>query len=103
MQLTIEELMQRWEMLQFIGIEKLHVTEQFKKYNKSFIVNGLSMQLEDEFAICTDYDDLLLNHCSVLMMFIQTCLTTIVLLPIEGGFQERLEFGNDGVVLIERA
>ena len=103
--LTIEELQDRWECIKWqLGIDKLQVTECFEMYNnRSFVVEGLSMEIEDQIAICIDWNDKIIDMDSVLKMFLIKRLTSIKLLPIENGYREELEFGNSGVIYIERA
>lgn len=103
--ITIEELGERWEMLLWeMGVEKLSVVEQFNRNGlRSYDVIGLSMECENEFVICGDLDNSLVNNFSTLLMFLKSCVTSIYLLPLGNDYyQERIEF-NDGVVLIERA
>ena len=105
-ELTIEELAERWEMLfwQF-GVEKLRIIEQFPKNGlRSFIVSGLSMEFENDYVMCGDFGDVIVNNFSTLMMFLRESLVSIKLLPIGDGmfYQERLKF-SDGLILIEVA
>jgi len=100
---TIEELSERWEYLKWQrGESHLLITEHFSKNEeKSYVVNGLTMETEEEFAMCYDKDNILANGLSLLMFFLKQCLTRIRLLPIENGYREFLELGNDGVIYIE--
>lgn len=105
-ELTIEELADRWELLRWeYNVEKLTIIESFTKggINK-FTVSGLSMEIEDDYVMCQDYDNTIIKYVSNLMMFLRESLTRILLLPLgDGLYQERLEFGNHGVILIEIA
>ena len=105
-EVTIEELAERWGMLFWqIGVKKLKIIEQFpKKGLCSFNVSGLSMEFEDDYVMCMDYEDAIVNNFSVLMMFLRESLVSIKLLPIGDGmfYQERLKF-SDGLILIEIA
>ena len=106
--LTLEELEQRWTMMRIQnGIEDLLITESFQRHgSKSFIINGISMEFEDEYVMCEDFSDngdALLNNLSVLMMFLRESLLNITLLPIGNDrYKEKLDF-QDGVVYIEQA
>lgn len=100
---TIEELQERWEWLKHQGVEKLLITENIRNSrNNSYVVEGLSMDLEEDFVMCYDYDDILFNKFSMLMMFLRKSLTEIKLVPINNGYREHLEFGEDGIVYIEK-
>ena len=101
--LTVEELSERWQWLTWgNGIEQLRVTEQFPKREvHSYIVEGLTMEFEDEIVICSDCKDVLIDNVSILMGFLKKCLLSIMLFPIGNDlYQERLEFEN-GLILIE--
>lgn len=103
---SIEELKERWEIVKWIyGIDKVLITEQLKNNRqKKYIVNGLSMEIENEFAMCEDYDDMIISQDSSLMMFLKTSLKHIILLPVGNGlYIERLVFEGDDVVFIEQA
>ena len=103
--IMIEELGERWEMLLWeMGVEKLSVVEQFNRNGlRSYDVIGLSMECEDDFVMCGDLDNSLINNFSILLMFLKQSVNTIYLLPLGNDYyQERIEF-NDGVILIERA
>jgi hypothetical protein len=101
-ELTIEELMERWQWLLWECCAELRITEKFPQRGiHSFVVNGLTMETEKDFVICSDVDDILIKNLSILSIFIRSQLVNILLLPIdEGLYQERLEF-RDRVVLIE--
>ena len=104
-ELTIEELAERWEWLKWKCKSDLRITEQFPKRGEiSYIVSGLTMEQEDVYVICSDYDEKIVKYYSVLMMFLRESLVSIKLLPIRDGvfYQERLEF-SDGLILIEIA
>ena len=104
-EVTIEELAERWEMLFWqLGVKKLRIIEQFPKNGlRSFNVSGLSIEFEDDYVMCMDFGEVLVNKFSVLMMFLRESLVSIKLLPIGNGlYQERLEF-SDGLILIEIA
>lgn len=100
--MTIEDLAERWEYLLYERGAYLRVTEQFKKREcVSYVVSGLTMEFEDECVICHDFDNRLLEHLSVLILFLKQSLKKILLLPLGGGlYQEELEF-DDGKILIE--
>lgn len=102
---SIEELKERWEMVMLRdGIDEIQVTEHIPMANSNtVIVRGLAMDLEDEIAICSDYDDVLLNSRSLLLMFSQDDLSAIKLIPVDNGHKERLEFAGNEIVYIEKA
>jgi hypothetical protein len=110
-ELTIEELADRWEWLIETGFNKLEITEQFPKRGiNKFTVTDLSMEfviVEDlpmkyECAVCTDEDKIIIKQYSPLMLFLKDGLKSISLLPIgEDLYQERLIFA-DGIILIEK-
>jgi hypothetical protein len=102
-ELSIEDLAERWSWLLWeCGIESLYVEEYFHKCeNVSYVVNGLTMEFENEYAYCWDVNKILLKNCSVLTLFLKNSLKSIHLLPVLSGMQERLEFDN-GIILIER-
>lgn len=102
--LSIEELQQRWDYLLFqLGIEKLLVTEKLANgTTRKFEVMGLAMELEKEFIICTDCNDILIQNLSILMIFLQRRLIKILLYPYKDWYQERLEFSDGAVILIEK-
>ena len=106
LELSIEELSERWMLLLWErGVSQLRVTENFKTgITKSFIVTGLKMEFEDEFAFCSDCynNEVLTENDSTLLLFLKQNLTSIVLIPVEDGFcQERLLFGEK-LILIEK-
>jgi hypothetical protein len=105
--LTIEELQERWEMLFYeMGIEKVLVTENFPHNGeRKFIVYGLAMELIDNIVMCYDADDIIINNSSAIMAFLRERLTNILLIPLKDGcgYIERLEFGDHGIVFIEKA
>jgi hypothetical protein len=103
-ELTIEELQQRWEYLLYeLGIENLLVTEiRPTCSNKSFIVNGLSMEFEDEFTLCQDNYDAIVNNVSILRAFFTKKITSIKLVPYKDWYREILTFEN-GIIFIEKA
>lgn len=105
--LTLDELMERWEMLHYeMGIEKLLITENlFKRRERQFIVCGLTMELIDDFAICYDDEDVIIDNECLIMMFLRHQLTDIYLIPVDygTGYVEKLEFGNYGTVYINKA
>jgi uncharacterized cysteine cluster protein YcgN (CxxCxxCC family) len=94
--LTVNELYERWEWLKFgCGIEELLVTERLHNgTEKIYIVSGLAMELEQQFVICTDYNDVLFDSDCILRMFLQNNLKTITLFPYKGWFKEELVFLN---------
>jgi hypothetical protein len=105
-ELTLEDLADRWEMLRWkYGVEKLKVIESFTVSGiNRFIVSGLSMELEGDCVMCNDYNGVIVTYISHLLMFLKESLTRILLLPLGNGlYQERLEFGNNGIILIEIA
>lgn len=104
-ELSIEELQERWEWFLFeVGIEQLQVTEIMQNSGvKNYVVTGLTMKFEDEYAMCNDVDDVIMTNLSALQMFFRTSLTKIILSPYQGWYRERLEFGNHGYILIELA
>ena len=103
---TIEELQERWEWLKHEGIDELLVTEKFGRTpEKTFIVEGLSMEIEKEYVVCYDFSEFnsnLFSHFSGLIMFLRESLTSIKLIPITSGYVEQLEFGCDGTILISK-
>ena len=105
-EVTIEELAERWEILFWqLGVKKLKIIEQFPKRGlRSFNVSGLSIEFEDDYVMCSDFVEVLVNNFSVLMMFLKESLLSIKMIPIGDGvfYQERLEF-VDGLILIEVA
>lgn len=106
--LTLEELQERWAMLQFeMGIEKLIIKESLKKYgDRSFMVDGLEMEFIEDYVVCSDYGDEIINSNCFLMMFLRHHLTNIFLIPTNNsrtGYIEKLEFGELGTVFIEKS
>jgi hypothetical protein len=101
--ITIEELQQRWEMLFFeFGIDRLKVTESFSKSERTFVVTRLSMELEDDFCICGDDGNILIDNFTILGMFLINSLNSIILYPIGNVLcREYLEF-DDGIITIEK-
>jgi hypothetical protein len=102
-ELTIEELQQRWCWLYWeLGIEDLLVTEiKSTGSNKSFIVNGLTMELEKDFAMCQDTCDIIVNNVSTLRFFFAKNVTSIKIVPYKDWYREILTF-NDCIVFIEK-
>lgn len=102
--LTIDELQERWELLKWQrGIETLIITEQLKDNDElSLVVNGLTMEFQDDMALCGDNEDVLYNSPCRLNYFLKKYLTSIKLLPIQKGtgYREKLEF-DDRVIFIE--
>lgn len=103
-ELTVEELAERWEWLTWELAVDLRITEQFpKRGHISYVVSGLTMEFEQDVAFCNDVENNLVGNCSVLLMFLKRRLKTIYLHPIGNGkYRERLVF-SDGVILIEIA
>lgn len=104
-ELSVEELGLRWEWLIETGFNKLEVTEQFPKRGQNkFIVTDLTLECENEYVFCSDKGELLIKHYSPLMIFLRSGLTSIHLLPLGNNlYQERLIFGSNGIILIEKA
>lgn len=97
--LDINQLQQRFIMLNKQGITKLKVTENFQKYGeRSFVVHNLKMDLEKEFVVCYDKHSILLNNYSVLCMFLKDQLTKIEVIPY---VIQNLEFEGYGTITIE--
>jgi len=103
--LTIEELQERWGLLVWMyGIDKLIINEDFPKRGKhSYRVDLLKMEFEKDYVMCDDYYHNIINHDSPLMFFLKQSILSIKLIPITNGYQERLEFAENGVILIEKA
>jgi hypothetical protein len=101
-ELTIEELAERWDWLCWECGVYLRIIEQFPQRGvNSFIVNGLTMDFEQEFIMCHDIDEKIYDNLSILMIFIRESLIQISLLPIGNDlYQERLIF-KDRTILIE--
>ena len=105
--ITVEELSERWSWLLYeMGVSNLKVTESFKSgITKTFIVTGLTLELEDGYGFCFDcYDnEVLTENNSTLLFFLDDSLISIVLIPVGDGFcQERLSFGYKQII-IEKA
>ena len=104
--LTIEELQERWMMLYYeMGIDKLLITENLKLGKRSFVVSGLKMEYVEDLVLCSDDNDVIIDNVCRLMMFLRHQITSIILIPTDTGtgYIERLEFGDMGTVLIEKA
>ena len=103
-ELTIEELMDRWEYLQENEVKSFLITEKFRK-SKTFTVSNLKMEFEKDFVICYDDGEVIISNYSALMMFVRDSLTRISLVPITTGtgYREVLEFKDYGLVYIEKA
>jgi len=103
--LTIEELQERWNLMVWMyGIDKLIISEDFPKQGKhSYRVDLLKMEFEKDYVMCDDYYHNIINYDSPLMFFLKHSVLSIKLIPIANGYQERLEFVGNGVVLIEKA
>lgn len=104
-ELTVYELAQRWDYLRNqCGVNKLVINEDFPVHGKyTYIVEGLSMEFEKDFALCGDYSGNIIKLDSPLIAFLKEHLLKIQLIPITNGYQERLEFYGNGIVLIEKA
>jgi hypothetical protein len=102
--LTVMELADRWEMLQYChGITELLITDQSNKNGKSsYVVTNLSMELENEYAFCSDYFGILQDAYSVLLLFLQEDLEQIYLMPHNDWYREKLIFRNGKVIYIEK-
>jgi hypothetical protein len=99
-ELSLCDLKQRWRILRSqYGIHELQITECFQRHgSRSFIIENLNMVLDnDNWVCCYDTKNILLKECSVLSLFLQHQVTNIEIIPL---IEERLEFGNDGYVLI---
>jgi hypothetical protein len=94
--LTIQELGNRWTYLLWeVGLDELLVTERFQNgTEKIYTVSGLTLELEHEFVMCTDYKDVLFNSDCILRMFLHNNLKTITLFPYKDWFKEELVFSN---------
>jgi hypothetical protein len=102
--MTIDELRERWDYLYYqLGFEELQITEQLKSgLIRKYIVKGLSLEIENNFAMCADYEENIIKNSSILMIFFLNNLTNIILKPYNGWYQEVLEFNGIGTVLIEK-
>lgn len=102
-ELSVEELSERWVWLIKTGFNKLEVTEQFPKRGlNKFTVTDLTLEFENEFVMCKDEKEILIEQISPLMMFLRDGLKSVYLLPIGNDlYQEQLIF-RDGIVLIEK-
>lgn len=73
--ITIDELAERWcYLLWERGCSQLKITENFKTgITKSFIVTGLKMEFEDEYAFSFDCykNEVLTENNSTLLLFLK--------------------------------
>jgi len=78
--MSIEELVDTLQLLIWeFGITTLLVSEHFPKMDLlEFTVNLLHMEIEDGICFCWDSDNRLIDYCSMLLMFGEDQVTSIV-------------------------
>jgi hypothetical protein len=101
-ELTIQDLQKRWKRIFILGdINKIRITEHFKRHcERTYTVNSLAMDLDNEWVCCYDNQDILLKEFSVLSLFLNYQISKI---EVEPSVEERLYFGTDGFVIISFA
>lgn len=77
-EVTVKELQGYLRLLRLSGNKEYQITEKFpNKETQMFTVFNLSVDLDNEFAVCYDQDDILLKRQDILSMFLKSQLMKI--------------------------
>lgn len=99
--ITLEELQKE---LEFTSKETFTVTEDFpnspRDKKRSLTVDSLMLELEDEYVVFSDPQELLLENMFVLMMFLKKSVNNIIKISNCDSITYQINFA-DGTITIE--
>ncbi len=101
-EITIEELAEDIEELIWNqGVNCFKITESIEKRDKcTYLLRDLHIEIEDEFVISWDSDNIIQHNMYVIMMFLKESIKYINRIAINGIQHSKL-YCKEGYVLIE--